>query len=160
MMVHRRGRSWSKQKTDCATPSHAGLQRRRAPQRFRCPGAHHAKRGRYLDRHRRRDRAATTANTPRTKCRNSPKLARAEGVEAGIKIGLARASNGGGNGHLTLPKPVEMAEYCHERLGRLKDDKQRDFIGEMYVITQQEVRLSPGRLGYLASIYIQIGGKT
>ena len=35
--------------------------------------------------------------------------ARAEGVEAGIKIGMARASNGSGNanGHLTLPKPSE-----------------------------------------------------
>ena len=87
-------------------------------------------------------------------------LARAEGVEAGIKIGLARASNGGGNGHLTLPKPVEMAEYCHERLGRLKDDKQRDFISDMYVVTQRGRSLSPGRLGYLASIYIKIGGRT
>ena len=38
------------------------------------------------------------ANTPRSRCRNSPKLARTEGVEAGIKIGLARGSNGGGNG--------------------------------------------------------------
>ena len=46
---------------------------------------------------------------------------RAEGVEAGIKIGMARASNSGGNGHLTLPKPPEMAEYCHGRLGQLKD---------------------------------------
>jgi hypothetical protein len=46
--------------------------------------------------------------------------ARAEGVDAGIKIGLARARNGSGNGHMTLPKPAEMAEYCHERLSRLK----------------------------------------
>lgn len=42
---------------------------------------------------------------------------RQEGVEAGIKIGMARGGNGGGNGngHLSLPKPVEMAEYCHDR---------------------------------------------
>jgi hypothetical protein len=84
---------------------------------------------------------------------------RAEGVEAGIKIGEARRNNGSGNGHLTLPKPFEMAQYCHDRLGRLKDDKQRDFVGDMYVVTQRGARLSPGRLGYLASIYIQIGGR-
>jgi hypothetical protein len=85
---------------------------------------------------------------------------RAEGVETGIKIGLTRARNGGGNGYLTLPQPVEMAQYCHDRLGRLKDDKQRDFVGDMYVITQRGMGLSLGRLGYLASIYIQIGGRT
>jgi hypothetical protein len=87
---------------------------------------------------------------------------RAEGVEAGIAIGMARSRagiNGGGNGHLTLPKPIEMAEYCHERLGQLKDDNQRSFVSDMYVITQQRTYLSPGRLGYLASIYIQIGGR-
>jgi hypothetical protein len=84
--------------------------------------------------------------------------ARAEGIKAGIKLGLTRASNGG-NGRLTLPKPVEMAEYCHDRLGQMKDDKQRDFIADMYVITRRGKNLSPGRLGYLASIYIQIGGR-
>jgi hypothetical protein len=86
---------------------------------------------------------------------------RAEGVEAGIKIGLARASNGSGNGngYLTLPKAAEMAEYCHERLNRLKDDNQRKFVSDVYVITQRGMRLSLGRLGYLASVYIQIGGK-
>ena len=46
--------------------------------------------------------------------------ARAEGVEAGIKMGMARASNGSGNGHLTLPKPSEMAEYCHDRLASIE----------------------------------------
>jgi hypothetical protein len=64
------------------------------------------------------------------------------------------------NGHFVLPKPSEMAEYCHERLGRLKDDKQRDFVSDMYLITRQGISLSLGRLGYLASIYIQIGGRT
>ncbi len=77
----------------------------------------------------------------------------------GIKIGMARASNGSGNGHLVLPEPSEMAEYCHDRLARLKDDKQRDFVSDMYVITQRGMSLSLGRLGYLASIYIQIGGR-
>jgi hypothetical protein len=86
--------------------------------------------------------------------------ARVEGMETGIKIGMARAANGSGNGQLTLPEPVEMARYCCDRLGRLKDDKQRDFVGDMYAITQRGMRLSPGRLGYLVSIYIQIGGRT
>ena len=85
---------------------------------------------------------------------------REEAVETGIKIGLARAqTQQQGNGHIVLPEPAEMARYCHERLGRLKDDKQRDFIDDMYVITRGAGGLSLGRLGYLASIYIQIGGR-
>ena len=84
---------------------------------------------------------------------------RTEGVEAGIKIGTTRASNGGGNGHLTLPKPSEMAEYCRERPNRLKDDAQRKFIDEMYVKTRRGITLQPGTLGYLASIYIKLGGR-
>jgi hypothetical protein len=87
--------------------------------------------------------------------------ARAEGVEAGIKIGAARAGNASGNGQLTLPKPAEMAEYCHSRTSRLKDDKQREFVSDMFLITRRRgVGLSAARLGYLASIYIQIGGRT
>jgi len=96
--------------------------------------------------------------------------ARAEGVEAGVKIGAARASNGNGkgkgngNGHLTLPRPAEMADFCQTRRGQLKDDKKREFIDEMVIATRRQMfvryRLTPGRLGYLASIYIQIGGKT
>ena len=85
--------------------------------------------------------------------------ARVGGVEAGIKIGLARANNGSGNGQLVLPKPVEMAKYCHERLGQLKDDKQRNFVSDMHVITRAGNNMSLSRLGYLASIYIKIGGK-
>jgi hypothetical protein len=85
---------------------------------------------------------------------------RAEGIEAGIKIGMVRAqAQQQSNGHIVLPEPAEMAKYCHERLGRLKDDKQRNFISDMYVITQRTRGLSPGRLGYLTSIYIQIGGR-
>jgi hypothetical protein len=64
------------------------------------------------------------------------------------------------NGHFMLPDATEMAEYCRDRLARLKDDKQREFINDIYVITQRGMNLSLGRLGYLASIYIQIGGKT
>jgi hypothetical protein len=85
-------------------------------------------------------------------------IARAEGVEAGIRIGEARAGSGGGNG-LTLPRPAEMAQFCHERLAQLKDDKQREFITDMYVVTRRSVHLSKGRLGYLTSIFIQNGGR-
>jgi hypothetical protein len=89
---------------------------------------------------------------------------RAEGVEAGIKIGMMRVSNGGGNGHLTLPSPAEMADFCHTRRGHLKDDNQRRFIDEMVVKTHHQMllrnRLAPGTLGYLVSLYIKHGGKT
>jgi hypothetical protein len=86
--------------------------------------------------------------------------ARAEGVEAGIKIGAARAGNGTANGHTMLPKPCEMAEYCHDRLSQLKDTKQRDFVDDMLVLTRRGARLSPSRLSFLASIYIKISGTT
>jgi hypothetical protein len=86
---------------------------------------------------------------------------RAEGVEAGIKIGEGRAHNGNGNGHLMLPSPTEMADFCYTRWGQLKDDKQRKFIGEMVIATRcLRPRLALGSLGYLASIYIKHGGKT
>jgi hypothetical protein len=97
-----------------------------------------------------------------TEMQQYAQAARAEGVETGIKIGLARASNGASNGaggHLTLPKPVDMAAYCRERLAQMKDDAQRKFVSDVHLITRRGMRLSPGRLGYLASIYIQIGGK-
>ena len=80
--------------------------------------------------------------------------------EAAVQEATKRVQAQQSNGHITLPEPSEMAEYCHERLGRLKDDKQRDFVSDMYVITRRGMNLSPGRLGYLASIYIQIGGRT
>jgi hypothetical protein len=63
------------------------------------------------------------------------------------------------NGHIVLPEPSEMAQYCHSRLARLKDDKQRDFVSDMVAITQRGMSLSLGRLGYLVSIYIQLGGR-
>src|SRR5262249_16926474 len=64
------------------------------------------------------------------------------------------------NGHIMLPEASEMARYCYDQLGRLKDGKQRDFVSDMREITQRGTKLSPRRLGYLASIYIQIGGRT
>lgn len=83
--------------------------------------------------------------------------ARAEGVEDGIKIGAARASNG--NGHakcFTLPEPREMAEYCNDRPHQL-DAKQRDFIDDM---CRRRRSLTPNQLGWLVHIYIQIGGRS
>ena len=55
--------------------------------------------------------------------------------------------------------PSGMAEYCHDRLSQLKDDKQRDFVSDMCVVTQRRTNLSRGQLAYLASVYIQTGGK-
>lgn len=99
-----------------------------------------------------------------TEMQELAQAARAEGVEAGIKIGMTRASNGSSNGHLTLPSPAEMADFCQTQRARLKDDKQREFVDDMVVATRSQMftryRLTPGRLGYLASIYIQNGGKT
>jgi hypothetical protein len=83
---------------------------------------------------------------------------RAEGVEAGIKIGEARKGNGS-NGAGTLPSTKIMAEYCHERLARLKSDWQRTFVADIFVITQGTMHLSSSRLANLAKIYIEIGGR-
>jgi hypothetical protein len=87
------------------------------------------------------------------------RVARAEGVEDGARIAAARSNGGGGGGELALPPPREMARFCNDRLGQLKDANQREFIGDMLLVTQRR-SLSRGQLGYLASIYIQIGGKT
>jgi hypothetical protein len=80
-----------------------------------------------------------------------------EMVAAVRKEERARAPHS--NGHIMLPEPLQMAEYCQQRLNRLKDDKQREFVSDVYAIMQRGMNLSLGRLGYLASIYIQIGGR-
>jgi hypothetical protein len=85
-------------------------------------------------------------------------VVRKEGVEEGIKIGMARAPQR--NGHIVLPEPSEMAAFCHERPHRLKDDKQREFVDEVYAKTRWGMSLQLGTLGYLASIYIKLGGRT
>jgi hypothetical protein len=97
-----------------------------------------------------------------TEMQEFAQAARAEGVDAGIKIGTARAGigNGSANGQVVLPKSFEMAEYCHDRLSQLKDTKQRDFVNDMRGITQRGARLSPSRLSYLVSIYIKVSGTT
>jgi hypothetical protein len=89
--------------------------------------------------------------------REFAQASRAEGIEEGIKIGMVRAAQN--NGHITLPKPPEMAEYCHERLNRLRNDWQRDFIADIYAITRRRANLSLPRLANLAKIYIEIGGR-
>jgi hypothetical protein len=83
---------------------------------------------------------------------------RAEGVEAGILVGLARANNGGGNGHIMLPPPKEMAEHCHQQLSRL-NDWQRKFVADIFLVTRSPRHLSLGRLANLVKIYIETGGK-
>jgi hypothetical protein len=93
-----------------------------------------------------------------TEMRELYATARAEGVEVGIKIGAARAHQS--NGHLILPSPAGLAEHCHQRLSKLKDDKERAFINDMYLMTRRGMTLSLRRLGYLVSLYIQIGGST
>jgi hypothetical protein len=84
---------------------------------------------------------------------------RKEGVEAGVKIGLARAQQD--NGHLVLPSLPEMAEHCHQQFNhsRLKDTE-RDFINKKYLVIQRGIKLSLPELGFLASIYIKTGGAT
>jgi hypothetical protein len=84
--------------------------------------------------------------------------ARAEGVEAGIKIGQARR-NGVGSGAGTLPSASIMAEYCRGRLTLLKSDWQRDFVNDLFLITRRSGNLTPARLANLVKIYIEIGGK-
>lgn len=89
---------------------------------------------------------------------------RAEAVEDGIKIGLARGAarpafkQVGGDGYV-LPSAEHMARYCQAGSARLKDAKQRDFISDMVLLTRSGRALSLARLGYLVSIYIQAGGK-
>jgi hypothetical protein len=87
--------------------------------------------------------------------------ARKEGVDAGIKIGMARVqTQQQSNGHIVLPEPSEMAQYCHERLSRLKNDNERDFVSDAYLITRRGIKLTLPKLGYLASLYIKNGGRT
>jgi hypothetical protein len=83
----------------------------------------------------------------------------AEGLEAGIKIGEARGQTRHSNGHFVLPEAVQMAEYCRQRPNQLKDDKQREFVDEVYGKTLRGMNLKPGPLGYLASLYIKLGGR-
>jgi hypothetical protein len=84
---------------------------------------------------------------------------RAEGVEAGIKIGMVRAGKGNGNGHLTLPELSEMADYCRDHRDDL-EPKHHSFVDKMPRRTRGRYTLSLKEKGYLASLYIQLGGRT
>jgi hypothetical protein len=79
----------------------------------------------------------------------------AEGVETGIKIGMARTSQS--NGHITLPEDSEMADYCYARRGRL-EAKHHNFIDEIPARARRRT-LTLKEKGYLASLYIQLGGR-
>jgi hypothetical protein len=81
-----------------------------------------------------------------------------DGIKRGVEQEKSKSSNGNGNGHITLPDPLEMAEFCQQHAGQLKDDSQRRFIEEMVITTRR--RTPPrGPLGYLVSIYIKHGGR-
>jgi hypothetical protein len=67
-------------------------------------------------------------------------------------------SNGHANGHMTLPDPLEMAEFCQQHSSQLKDDAQRRFIDEMVITTRRRTP-QRGPFGYLVSIYIKHGGR-
>jgi hypothetical protein len=62
------------------------------------------------------------------------------------------------NGHIMLPEPSEMADYCYANRGRL-EEKHHSFIDKMSVHRGRRP-LSLKQKGYLASLYIQLGGRT
>jgi hypothetical protein len=84
---------------------------------------------------------------------------RKESVEEGIKIGRAHVQpQQQKNGHLHLPEPLAMAEYCQQRLNQLKDDAQRTFVENTHATLRRGWSIKRGPLGYLASLYIKHGG--
>jgi hypothetical protein len=78
--------------------------------------------------------------------------------DAATKEAIKRVQEQQNSDQIILPPPLEMAEFCRQRSDQLKDDKQRDFVGDMLLFARRGINLSRARLGYLASIYIQIGG--
>lgn len=78
-------------------------------------------------------------------------------LQEGIRRGMQQM-NGNSNGHITLPDPLEMAEFCQQHSRQLKDDAQRRFVDVMAITTRR--RTPPrGPLGYLVSLYIKHGGR-
>jgi hypothetical protein len=61
------------------------------------------------------------------------------------------------NGHIVLPEDSEMADYCYERRGRL-EAKHHNFVDEMPARTRRRT-LTLKERGYLASLYIRLGGR-
>jgi hypothetical protein len=64
--------------------------------------------------------------------------------DAALEEAVRRVQAQQSNGHISLPEPSEMAEFCHQSSRQLKDDKQRDFVSEMYVFTRRGMSLSRG----------------
>jgi hypothetical protein len=83
---------------------------------------------------------------------------RRQGVEEGIKLGMVRASNGGGNSHgsNTLPTAPIMAAYCYQRRDQL-NDWEREFIDGMHIGGKTRW-LTLKRKSKLQDIYQQLGG--
>jgi|SRR5262245_20955776 len=82
------------------------------------------------------------------------------GIEEGVRQTEQKFRNQTpGNSHFTLPSTAEMADFCQARRGQLRDNNQREFVDEMVATTRfGNRRLKPGTLGYLASLYIKLGG--
>lgn len=102
-------------------------------------------------------------NYTKTEMQECAAAAHREGVEAGIKVGMALAAsngrgamNGNGSGY-QLPKIADMVEHCHQQVGRLKNDNERDFIDRVYL--RRRTHLSLSELGFLMSVYAKSGGK-
>jgi hypothetical protein len=84
---------------------------------------------------------------------------RKEGVEEGIKIGMARASNGGSSNDAPAPpSPAIMAAYCQERHDQLNDWECK-FIDDMHVGGKaRRFTLTAKQKNKLQDIYQQLGG--
>jgi hypothetical protein len=78
-----------------------------------------------------------------------------ETVAAVRKEERARAPQS--NGHLVLPEDSEMADYCYARRSRL-EAKHHSFVDKMPILTRRRTPTLRER-GYLASLYIQLGGR-
>jgi hypothetical protein len=61
------------------------------------------------------------------------------------------------NGHLVLPEDAEMADYCYARRGQL-EAKHHEFVDNMRIRTRHRA-VSLKERGYLASLYIRLGGR-
>jgi len=84
-------------------------------------------------------------------------IIRKQAVEEGIKIGKAQGGNGNGAAP-TLPSPMIMAAYCHQRRERLNSWEQ-SFVDDMHVGGKaRRYTLSAKQKGKLQDIYQQLGG--
>lgn len=98
------------------------------------------------------------------KCRNLPRPPAPKGSRRGSRSACRARVTEAAIVTSRCRRQWKWPDFCHTRRGQLKDDNQRKFIDDMVVATRHQMflryRLTPGRLGYLASIYIQNGGKT